>query len=561
MPAYMAELVMDPQMDFNTYPQLFDAGLNVRGSEVRAGSFQPHDLQQKRCLAAKTEPPPAPTVATSLAQLHQVQHRRLLGLGLAGDYSLQELEAAFQRKVADLCRSRRSRVVFSSAETPLAASSVGLLATAFEALVAAKTPAPPPSLCQCSAAVEEACGESCTAKTAKSACLGRSCATAQLSAPCDAVTLQWSNGSMAQPRHLRRSKKEEAQANAGRSCRAADVFNGKLCRLLKLLPAASRRTIVAERLSQAQRLSLERHMLRSGGASQGSSGAAGSEGRRALGTAVRGAFITKTCSGLAYTACVHLGYNLYVQSQTCRSLEAASRGLADLLQLRVKCADPSRRSEQALGAFSAQLEAASMQASEDKCSTTFYFRARASLNGGAKLSTPLRRHAAAALRDRSVLMTALAAPHNGDAQALFATIGEAWAQIWRGRHNGGRLPANLYQWCQARCAERRIPQKGNAPVEAVLEQIAQLLEQGKRARLRASRASRRLLSHPAGVLNASQALPVKRRRVSVSDLSQVARPLRGRLGCGPQSDTLQMHSAKRAKIQVPGSGRYLQQAN
>jgi len=284
-------------------------------------------------------------------------------------------------------------------------------------------------------------------------------------------------------------------------------FYSRLHGLLRRLDPEQRRSVIAQQLTQEQRLVLERWMLQhaprsSHGNKSSCAGVCmprfhgGTPLKPLPGTGPRrasGNYIWPCDGGRGYCAGIHFGH-LYAQSARCRDLVSAIQALQVLLTLRARCrvhvaADAGRGLDWVEvfrgGVTAAVRDMQRFGGDAGEAVPRLYFRSRVALGRGLpKLSTPLRRDACDALRDWRCLVGACAEPglSREAAAAQWEALTSAWLSVWRER--GGMSQKELRARLAAKEAVHRAAAEDAArrlerSQTSVTKQINGLL--GKRA--------------------------------------------------------------------------------
>jgi len=247
---------------------------------------------------------------------------------------------------------------------------------------------------------------------------------------------------------------------------STDRFCARLHQQLRRLAPELRRAAIAKKLTQLQRLALERWMLKQAKQRRLSSKSeahrpvhAGhadkhlstcSRPRRVSGVAAQSSHTLRSSDKVkGRCPCVHLDNHLYAQSARCTNTLSISRAEAMLSELRARRLHASRR-----GAMFEQCVAIAVQEMRQEtggAAVPLYFRTRISFARGVRLSTPLRQDAATALEDWHRMVGAWgSALFSGgrlrpdctpqSAEAQWTSSCKAWFDIWS---EWGRPPGYL----------------------------------------------------------------------------------------------------------------------
>ena len=386
---------------------------DVEGVIDAVANEQPTALPLNSGGRASTTPRPSRPVDSFGEQKRQQQHHRrcdILGLSPSALYNPEELRAAFEKCALEACD--RGRRTTTKACAMWKSSSLRDVAEAFEALVSEPlAPNPPPF----KGKFVEGQIESQVGVQQRHFTEGRGVAP----------IAQYSGN------------------RAGRNSAAKPAtFLARLHGLLRLLSPDSRRTVLAERLTQAQRLALESWMLERHRSRSGSSFGDVSQVARNRSPSVGRAHTLGSCiwksAGDSYCAAITLERNLCMQSACCRNLPAAVHALATLIQLRARCFSLVGRT------FEDRLVTAVEELKAGPGAARLFLRTRISFANGLRLSTPLCQDVWLALRDRQRLDSAkgpalltgglLRPAYTPEAaEEQWMRTCEAWLAIWAER--------------------------------------------------------------------------------------------------------------------------------
>lgn len=223
------------------------------------------------------------------------------------------------------------------------------------------------------------------------------------------------------------------------------VFLPRLYGLLQQLPPAARREAIARRLTQAQRLALERWMAARRG---GGGGVALLRAQRLSGRSLcqdgRGGF----------RPLLHLAGGIYAQAARTSDLRSAVASFGALVAIRAHCCAALRqaapvaaadgKAADAAGLFEQHMLAGLMEALSScevpGASLRLRFRLRISLGRGCELATPTRCGLIPALQDwRRFYEAATAAGgwdaggHDAGVAARLARLSVTWMELWSAR--------------------------------------------------------------------------------------------------------------------------------
>lgn len=249
--------------------------------------------------------------------------------------------------------------------------------------------------------------------------------------------------------------------------------------LLKQLDPSARRRVITERLTQAQRLALERYMLT---AQKCRATRLASARKKVLKATTRGRARKLRFARRAFNedntrdaasesshpqlplngrkACVHLGRGFYAH---CKLDASAHEAFCSLGDVALQLAGQSLRQ----GEFEAAVTAAVAKAEETGAHLRLLFRTRITFSRAARLSTPLRGNLAAALEDWHAVRSARGEARADRLQchemaAVWRHTSAAWTTIWQQK---GFVPDRL---------KRQLARK-----EAACEPLSQRLATGQ----------------------------------------------------------------------------------
>lgn len=303
---------------------------------------------------------------------------------------------------------------------------------------------------------------------------------------------------------------------------------------LQQLSPQRRRELIAEQLTQTQRLALEQWMLHRGAeclgrkisqiASLRCCGRRGRANHCHHTSALRRSAIRNN----GYRICLSLDFNFYVQSGLCKNSDDAARALNMLMRLRKVWQQLASQGNLKLGFV---LSVNALRQSSRSCAREadgLRFRTQLSFGRGHRLSSPLRRDPAEAFEDWRRLTTAwkhslftgaqLRSKYSPDlVEKQWSHSCRVWRDIWI---RSGRCPHDLERslkakeaalgprWAQAKAKWHRLQAQISGKIRTLLDSWSQR---------RAGKCSKELITLRS---NARFRIPLKRNKRGVACLSE-----------------------------------------